>query len=223
MGALFLALSVLVGLASAALAWGHVRRVTGATGADPEALALGLKRVPAAERIAELQRRARPGSWEHGLAAELLAAPGEGAKIAALNLAISDADHAMTRTARWPLTALRIALLGAGVLGFSAYIEDPAQLKWALATVAVGGVAAVACVEARRSGQRAAARQRRGIDALVAVALGLPEGPRGGVDPDEEIAHGDGAIGPARRLRASRGGPAPRGRVGSRGTFRRSA
>jgi hypothetical protein len=214
-GALFFALSVIVGLASAVLAWEHVPRVTGATGADPGVLALALARVPAAERVAEIQRRARPGSWEHGLASELLAAPGEEAKVAALNLALADADHAMTRTARWPLTALRIALLGAGVLGFSAYIEDPAQLEWALATVAVGGVAAVACVEARRSGERALVRQRRGIDALVAVALSLPEGPpegpRGGADPGEG------------RPRASRGGPAPRGRVRSRGTFRRSA
>ena len=99
-----------------------------------------------------------------------------------------------------------------GLLGFSEYIEDPAQLEWALATVAVGGVAAVACVEARRSGERAAERQRRGIDALVATALGLPEEPREGADAGERG-----------RPRASRGGPAPRGRVRSRGTFRRSA
>jgi hypothetical protein len=214
-GGVFLALSVLVGLTCAALAWAHVRRVAGATGADPAALALALKRVPLPERVAELERRATPGSWAHGLASEVLAAPGEEAKVDAVNLSLSEVEHAMTRTARWPRTALRLAVFGDALLGFLEYIEDPSQLKWALASVAVGGVAAVACVEARRSGERAVERQRRGIDALVAVALGLPEEPREGADPD----------GPGRRQprEPSRGGPAPRGRVRSRGTLRRSA
>jgi hypothetical protein len=189
-----------------------VRRVAGATAADPVTVAAALRRVPAAGRLEELQRRARPGSWEHGLASELLAAQGEEAKVAAVNLALSDVEHAMTRTARWPRTALRIALLGAGLLGFFAYIRDPEHIKWSLATVAVGGVAAVGCVEARRTADRALERQRRGIDALVAAALALPEGGRGGAGP------ADGS-----RPAAPRGGPAPRGRVRSRGTFRRTA
>jgi hypothetical protein len=203
---------VLVGLSAMGLAWGHVRRVTGATSADPASLAIALKRVPAADRLAELQRRAAPGSWEHGLATDALAAPVEEAKVAAVNLALSDVEHAMIRTARWPRTALRIALLGAGVLGFSAYIEDPDHLKWALATVAVGGAAAVGCVEARRSGERALDRQRRGVDALVAAALALPDPPPGDAGP------GGGS-----RRRPPPGGPPPRGRVRSRGTFRRPA
>ena len=203
---------MLVGLAALALGWGHVRRVTAATAADPARVAASLRRVPPAERLEELRRRARPGSFEHGLAFETLAAEGEDAKVAAVNLALSEVEHAMTRTARWPRTAVRIALLGAGVLGFSAYIEDPGQLKWALATVAVGGVAAVGCVEARRAGERALGRQRRGIDALVSAALGLPDEPRQGADPEA------GA-----RPRAPFGGPTPRGRVRSKGTFRRTA
>ncbi|MFT3769219.1 MAG: hypothetical protein QM820_27590 [Minicystis sp.] len=174
-GAVFLAPAIALGVACGALAWAHVRRVMGAARADLEALALSLKRVPSGERLAALRDRTEPGSWEHDLAVDVLASPpGEEATVAAVNLALADVEHALDRGARWPATALRIALLGGGVLAFLAWITEPAQLRWVLCTIGVSGLAALTCAQAGRTGARHAERQRLAVDALVAAVLALP-------------------------------------------------
>jgi hypothetical protein len=170
-GAVFLAIAVLVGIGVAALSWSQVRRSAAPTGGDPAALALALKRVPAKERLGELSRRARPGSWEHELAAEALAAPDDVARLAAMNLALAAVAHALTAGALWPRTGVRIALLGAALCGFAAYVAEGGPSKWLLAIVLIGGVAVFACVEAGLRAARNATRQRRAIDELIAVAF----------------------------------------------------
>jgi hypothetical protein len=165
-------LAVLVGVGAAWLAWTQARRAAAPTGSDPAALTLALKRLPAGERLAELRRRAAPGTWEHELAVEAIAATDEAARVGVVNLALAEAEHALTRGAGWPRAAVRIALLGAALLAFAAYIGGSGGVKAPLAILGIGGIAALTCVEARRSAQRNATRQRRAIDELVAATLG---------------------------------------------------
>jgi hypothetical protein len=184
-GAIFLVLAVLVGVAAGALAWTQARRAASPTRGDTAGLALSLKRVPACDRLAELGKRAEPGSWEHALAHDALAASGQSARIAAVNLALADVEHALRLGAGWPGASVRIALLAAALLAFAAYL-DGCGIKWSLVIVAVGGAAALTCVEAGRSARRNAARQRRAIDDLVAVVFdGMPLG-----DDDAPVQRG---------------------------------
>ncbi len=169
---IFVAASAIAGVASAALAWRQVRRVDGALGGDPAALALALKRVPAERRIDELSKRAAPGTWAHEVAREVLAAPGDAAKVAAVNLALDDVEHALMEGAGWPGAGLRIALLGAALFAFAGYLAGGREITWSLASVAIGGVAALTCLEAGRSAKRRAEKLRRDVDALVVSAFG---------------------------------------------------
>jgi hypothetical protein len=193
-GAPFLTLSIVLGVAASALAWSHARRVERALGPDLEALALSLKRTPAPDRLRTLLQRAEPGSFEHTLATEALAEDNADARIAATNALLSEIDHELARGARWPATGLRIALFGAALSAFLAFIAEPTALRVPLAATAVGGVAMLACAQAGRSAESARARQRRAVDALIAAAFSLP--------PD-----GSGALAePPRRRRVARGG-----------------
>jgi hypothetical protein len=171
-GGVFLGVAVGVGVGAAALSWAQARRAAAPTRGDPVALALALRRLPPSERLGELLRRARPGSWEHELAAEALSAPGEAARVSAMNLALAEVEHVLTRGAGWPGTGLRIALLGASLCAFAAYFAEGGRIQWSLSILGVGAVAALACVEAGRISARNAMRQRRAIDDLVAVAFG---------------------------------------------------
>ena len=173
-GFVFLLAACLLGAASGTLAWAHVRRVIAVLRADVDALALALKRVPAAERLMTLQERSAPGSWERDLAVDVLAASSEDAKVAAVNLALAEIEHALARSERWPAAAVRIALLGGGFLALLAKVVDPAQMRWTIAIAAASGLAAATCAQAARTGARHAERQRRAVDALVAAALALP-------------------------------------------------
>lgn len=188
LGAVLVGVALLLGIGATSLAWSQARRASAAIAEDHLALTLALKRLPLAERLGELARRAEPGSWEHQLAAEALAAPDEAARVAAVNLALADVEHALTEGAAWPRAGLRIALLGTGVLASVAFIAEREQIRWWLSILAIGGVAAFACWEAGRNSQRNAARRRRAVDELVAAALG-------------EAAHEQGARGERSRGR----------------------
>jgi hypothetical protein len=171
-GPVFFALAVLVALGTAALAWSQVRRTAALAGGDRAALALALKRFPAPERAGELLRRAEPGSWEHDLATEVLATPDERARVAAVNLALIELDHALSEGAAWPRSATRIALLGGALLAFGAFLADGGQLEWSVFIVAVGVAAAATCSAAARSATRNAAAQRRSVDDLIVATFG---------------------------------------------------
>jgi hypothetical protein len=171
-GAVFFALAVIVGIGSAVLAWSQVRRAAAPTKGDPVALAVALQRLPAETRLRELQCRAESGSWEHHLAVEALDMPDESARVAVVNLALAEVEHELNEGAGWPRASFRIALLGAALLAFVARLADESQSRWSLAIGAVGGLAALFCMEARRSAERHAATQRRAIDDLVATTFG---------------------------------------------------
>ncbi len=176
-GASFVALAAVVGLGAVALSWSQARRAAAPTGGDPTALALALRRLPVSERLGELLRRTSPGSWEHDLAAEALVAPDDAARIAAMNLALAEVEHALTEGGLWPRTGVRIALFGAALCGFAAYFADGGWSKRVLAILLIGAGAALACVEAGQRAARHATRQRRAIDELIgAVFADMPKG-----------------------------------------------
>jgi hypothetical protein len=165
------ALAVILGAGCAALAWAHARRVGQVASTDVSALVIALKKLPEAERLAALCRQSRPGSFERRVASAVFAAPSDRAKIGAVNDALADVEHTLRVGAGWPSAGIRIALFGAMLLGVVAYLMAY-EVRWALAIVGIGGVAALACVEAKRAAERSAEAQRTAIDALVSVALG---------------------------------------------------
>ena len=169
--ALFSVLAAALGLFAAGLAWRHARRVARLTWSGTHGLTASLKRVPEEARLAELERRAPPGSWEHSVATELLHAPDDAARIAAVNDALLEVEHALRQGATWPRAGIRIALSSGLLLGLSAWLAT-ANLRAAVILVAVGGASALLCVEAGRSAKRHAEAQRHDIDALITVALG---------------------------------------------------
>lgn len=170
-GAVFLALAVIVGAGCAALAWSQVRRAAAPTQGNPAALAAALRRLPAETRLRELSSRAERGSWEHQLAVEALDAPDGPARVGVVNLALAEVEHRLGEGAGWPRTGLRLALLAAALLAFIARLVDRDQTTWSLAIAAVGGLAALSCLEARRSAERHAAAQRRAVDDLVVAVF----------------------------------------------------
>jgi len=169
--ALLLTLALLLGLGCALLAWSHVRRVGEATSSDIVALTLALKKLPDAERLPALARRAPPASWEQRLAADLLEAPTAAAKIAAVNDALADIDHTFRAGAAWPSGAIRIALFGGMLLGVTAWLAAQ-HLTGALGIVAASALSAAVSFEAKRSAERRVVAQRRAIDDLVTALVG---------------------------------------------------
>ena len=175
-GALLFALALIVAVASVTLASKHGRRALGLKRADLPALATTLERLPDTDRVAALLKNTEPGTWEHELAAEVLAAPDAEARVLSVNLALADVEHTLLGGAAWPPAALRIALLGTLFLAACAFLGDRGRPGWAMGIVGVGAVSALGCVEAGRAGTRRVERQRREIDALVGAAFALPRG-----------------------------------------------
>ncbi len=186
-GAVFLGLAVVVGVGSAALGWQQARRAAMAVRGDTVSLALALEKLPQSERLAELDRRSQPGTWEHELATEALAAPEPGAQVAAVNLVLAEVEHALTSGAGWPRAGVRIALLGAALLAFLSFL-DGSPIQWSIGIIAVGATAALTCLEAGRSAARSATKQREAVDKLVAAVFGdsrrQPRGRAGEAVPD---------------------------------------
>ena len=172
MAGLFVALAVIVGGGSAVLAWSQVRRTASLVKGDPSALARALLRVPAADRVGELLRRTEPGTWAHDLAEEVLGTPDDAGKVAAVNHALAEMERSLTEGADWPRSAVRISLLGALLVAFAAFLADSSQVRWSPVILAIGGVAALSCVEAGKSARRSEAKQRRAVDELVAAVFG---------------------------------------------------
>jgi Flp pilus assembly protein TadB len=164
-------LAAALSLFAAGLAWTHARRVARVTSGEARALANALKRVADESRASELERRAPAGSFEHTIAEALRDAPDDAAKIAAVNDALLDVEHALRQGAGWPRAGIRIALSSGLLLGLTTWLAT-GNLRAAVILVAVGGASALLCVEAGRSAARHAAAQRADIDALITVLVG---------------------------------------------------
>lgn len=172
MGEALVALTALVAFGAAALAWGHVRRVARATSIDAASLFIALRRLPLEARLAELERRTPPSTWEHRLAGDLAGAAGEAERIAVVNDALAAVEAELSAGAGWPSAALRIAIFGT-LLGaaLSVVVHRPDVI---LFLAVVGAVGAIAAVEAGRRAKRIASAKRASIDSLIETALGSP-------------------------------------------------
>lgn len=190
-------LAAALDLFAVGIAWRHARRVAHLTSGATRNLTASLKRVPHASRASELFQRAPPGSFEHTLAAELLAADTDAAKVAAANDALLEAEHALRRGAAWPRAGIRIALAGGLLFGLSAWLTT-GNLRAAVILVAVGGASALLCIEAGRSAKRHADAQRADIDALITAVLG----PLADPPPSPAEARGPAGRRPSRRRRS---------------------
>ena len=164
-------LAAALSLFAAGLAWSHARRVAHVTSGEARALATALKRVAEESRAGELERRAPAGGFEHTIAAALRDAPDDAAKIAAVNDALLDVEHALRQGAGWPRAGIRIALSSGLLLGLITWLAT-GNLHAAVILVAVGAASALLCVEAGRSAARHAEAQRSDIDALITVLVG---------------------------------------------------
>jgi Flp pilus assembly protein TadB len=212
---LWVALAVVAGLGAATLAFRQAWRAAAPTGNDTAALARALRRVPIGDRLAEVQRRAPAGTWEHELAAEVLTANGDDARVATVNLALAEVEHTLTEGAGWPRAGVRIALLVAGCLAFAAYISGGGALQGPLVVLAIGGLSALVCFEAGKSAARSAARQREAIDELIATLFGsaavtvAPAKPPAQRAGDAASRHSVAGRRPRRRFSGTGAGGAP--------------
>lgn len=192
-------LAAALDLFAAGIAWKHARRVARLTSGNTRSLASSLKRVPEGSRASELAQRAPSGTFEHTIATELLAASDDAARIAAVNDALLEVEHALRQGATWPRAGIRIALAGGLLLGLSAWLAT-GNLRAAVVLVAVGGASALLCVEAGRSAKRHAEAQRADIDALITVVLGRLAADQ---PPLPGEARGPSGRRPSRRRRSS--------------------
>lgn len=175
LGGALTAFAAVVSALSALLAWAQVRRVSTITSLDAASVARSLRRLPDDQRAPELARRSAAGSWEHSLATELVDAPGNGARIAAVNDAVAQIQLRLEERAGWPSAALRIAALSALLLAVIAIVVHRADAV--LPVLAIGGAGVVVALDAKRRAQRGAKAQREAIDALVAAVAGKLESP----------------------------------------------
>jgi hypothetical protein len=170
MGEALVALTALMALGAAVLAWGHVQRVARAASMDLGPISIALRRLPVEARLAELERRTRPATWEHRLAAELKAAAGDAERVAVVNDALAAVDAELSAGAGWPSAGLRIAVFG--TLLCTALAVLARRLEVIAVLVVVGAIGALATAEAGRRAKRMAAAQRTSIDSLIEAALG---------------------------------------------------
>jgi hypothetical protein len=147
------------------------------------ALAVALRRVPPEARLDELSRRSKTGSFPRAVADCGRLGSEDGARVAALNLALAELDHEMQRGATWPKAAIRLALLAAALLALVSYLVTH-LFDWPLAIALLGGIGAASCAQAERVARRHVDAQRAAADELVSVLFGRaptpPEAAAGG-------------------------------------------
>jgi hypothetical protein len=168
----FVAITLVIGAACVALAWGHVVRVEGAASGELRSIAAAIRKAPAEDRVRELAKRAPRGGFEEQLAGALLSAEGEGerARVAAVNEALSEVERALSERQKWPAAAARIAAWGSMLVGVASFLEGARAPIVAIA--GIGGASVIACLGASRRAERAARDRREAVDALITALLG---------------------------------------------------
>ena len=172
--ALLVATAALVQIACVALSWAHFARVSSTVPPGAAKLSAALKRTPRDDRIAELVRLAPPSSWPHRVAAEMLQASSDLARIAALNEVLAELEHDLVRVASWPAAAVRVALLGSVLPAVAAYFAGEQGAVPVL--LALGLTGAVFAAEAGRRAKHRASAARTAVDALAHALAGHLDG-----------------------------------------------
>lgn len=163
---IYVALGLVVAVAAVLLSRVHLQRVERVTSGQTNALAIALKRLPPAERLAALASRAPSGSFERRLADELSRVADEETRGALINDVLVDVDLALGASSAWPSAATRIAAYGClffAALSFLAHVSSFV----AVCLVIAGVASAAACVSIGERAETLAREQRKAMDALV--------------------------------------------------------
>ena len=170
---MFIALAVLLVIATSALASMHLRGVRGALGSAAPALLREIERAPKETRLEKLASRGEADTFEAKLAASLEGIEDDAGKVTATNEALGDLALLLEARARWSPAAIRIVLFGGFLLAVLALI------KWAIVEACiVMGIGALGVAIAAWIGSRARdveREQRKLADAFVeALVPGAP-------------------------------------------------
>jgi len=166
----FLALALALAIGCAVLSGRRARRIDQMSVPSLRDLVRDLRKLPVAERPAELLRRATDATWEHRLASEVLDAAAGPACVAAANEVLLDLDHEIDLGKSWSTAAVRIAIAGTGLLGLAAFLVHGGAIALAGALL-IGFAGAVASYWAGERGKDRAVARREAFDALVAAIL----------------------------------------------------
>ena len=167
---LFLALACGLAVACVLLSARRARRIEQMSVPSLRDLVRELRKVPEADRPAELLSRAPDGTWEHRLAREVLDARPGAARVAAANDVLLDLDHEIDVGKTWSTSGVRIAVAGTGLLGLAAYLARGGAIALAGALLIGFAGAAVSFWSGERGKERAGLR-REAFDALVNAVL----------------------------------------------------
>lgn len=168
--ALFLVLACVLAASCALLAGRRARRIDRMSVPALRDLVRELRKLPEAERPAELLRRAPEATWEQRLAREVLDAPPGAARVAAANDVLLDLDHEIDVGKTWSTSAVRIAVAGTGLLGLAAYLGSGGAIALG-GSLLVGFVGAAVSFFAGERGKERASVRREAFDALVSALL----------------------------------------------------
>jgi len=165
-----LGIAAVVASSAVTMALTHLRRIARATRAQPQKTAEWLRRFPPEERVGRLAGRVDADCWEGQLCEDLVAAPSESTRLAAVNAALGDAAHELEASSRLPFVAVRMSVWSGLLLAIFAYLQGAQTMTGWICVV--GAVGAVVSWGLGRRARRLAESRRRGLDELVHVLTG---------------------------------------------------
>ena len=122
-----------------------------------------------ARRLALAAERA-PNSWLAELAAELTITPVAASRVVLVNEALATAEHTISATRRWPLTAGWLLAAGSIMGVLVAWRIGGAAQVWPFALIALVGLSV--CAWAKRAAAHLEVSQRQLVDRAVEVLVG---------------------------------------------------
>ncbi len=171
----FLVLHIAISIAAVLLARAHLVRVQSMLSGQTRPLVTQLARLPEAERLDALRRKASADTLEWRIADEALQV-GEPYQAAAVDAVLADVSLGLEERSHWPRAAARIAG-SSGVLLMA--LELALRLEVFVAVILLVGsiVSVIVCLSIDRRAAAISAERCRDIDALVDV-LGLRGSPQ---------------------------------------------
>ncbi|MBK9265601.1 MAG: hypothetical protein IPM54_38155 [Polyangiaceae bacterium] len=161
----FLVLSVVFSAIAVLLARAQLVRVTALSSGQTHSLAKKIARLPEAERLSELRRKAPSGSIEWRIADEALGVDASN-RAAVVDSVLAEVALELEARAMWPRAAARIA--GAsGVLLMALELALRLDVVVAVILLLVGLFSAIVCLTIDRRASAISLELRRSIDALV--------------------------------------------------------
>lgn len=167
LSAVFLIISGVVSIATYLLARSHLLRVLKISSGQTSGLTRKLSRMPSSERLAELQRQARPETIEWRIAEEALQA-NDASRASAVDAVLADVALELEARAMWPKAAVRIAgASGVLLMALAMALHVSPLISIVLLLVGIGSAGICMFLEKRALSVSTEIRLR--IDALVDV------------------------------------------------------